>query len=104
MLTRKVFMRAICDACARSKLTKYTDRTMVHQSVVKQRVQRLNVTDIEDPEPSEVEVVNDDDDDAIEEDNGPLQNSETPASLTLPVGRLRDLKTCPTLYLSCSQI
>jgi len=35
MLTNKNKVRAICDACARSKSTKYTGRTLVHQDVVK---------------------------------------------------------------------
>ena len=100
ILTRKNTVRSICDACARAKSTKYTGRTLVHQDVVKQRGQRLNVTDIEDPEPPEEQFVSDDE--QIEEDNEPVETDRTTSLLAIRVGRLRDLASAKPLTNSIS--
>ena len=104
ILTHKNKVRCICDACARSKSTKYTGRTMVHQDVVKQRGRgrRLNVTDIEDPESSDLEFVSDDEE-TPEENNGPaVMSSKEHSLLTLRVGRLRDLASAQPLVNTIS--
>ena len=54
------------------------------------------MTDIEDPEPSDVEFVSDDEE-ATQEDNAPPMSSKTVSLLTKPVGRLRDLASAQPL-------
>ena len=62
------------------------------------------MTDIEDPEPSDLDFVSDDEE-ATEEDNAPPMSSKAASMLTMPVGRLRNLasvqplsNTIPIIY------
>ena len=74
---------------------------MVHQDFVKQRGRRLNVTDIEDLESSDLEFVSNDEE-TPEENNEPLMSSKEYSLLTLRFGCLRDLASAQPLLNTIS--